>query len=57
MIGAETLAARTPYSLILVENRLLWVDAVDIVWGTILASNTLFSSCNKEVYDGALAWD
>jgi protein Mpv17 len=26
------------YGLIPVENRLLWVDAVEIVWVTILAS-------------------
>lgn len=40
------------YGLIPVENRLLWVDAVEIVWVTILASEASASSGDEEGDDG-----
>jgi len=45
------------YGLIPVENRLLWVDAVEIVWVTILASEASSPSGDEEGYDSALAVD
>lgn len=37
------------YTVIPVENRLLWVDAVEIVWVTILASQASGSSVDESV--------
>ena len=36
------------YGLIPVENRLLWVDLVEIVWVTILATQAAGSAENNE---------
>ena len=39
------------YGLIPVENRLLWVDAVEIIWVTILATQAAALADNDKAGD------
>ena len=47
------LAHVVTYGLVPVENRLLWVDAVEIVWVTILATQAAALAGEAEKADGA----